>query len=189
MILKAPSKPESLLRLQRLVIRSHDPSPYLQDLRNREQGYKYESELSFYLDRILHLFHPIPIIILHDVRIPIANSSIQFDCLLLTPYFGLIIEVKGTSGKMSFSQNAHFFHYDKGEISNPITQAEEQRDQLQHLLKMNDYPIEYVVSLGHPNVFVNTDESSEWVRDVVIPFNMLKNHMKSTPMITYRSSS
>ncbi|GAA0306038.1 hypothetical protein GCM10008924_24530 [Gracilibacillus halotolerans] len=79
---------------------------------------------------------------------------------------------------MSFSQNAHFFHYDKGEMSNPIAQAEEQRDQLQNFLKLDDYPIQYVVGLGHPNVFVSTDESSEWVREIVVPFNLLKNVIK-----------
>lgn len=178
MIIKASSKPESLHRLQRLVIRSHDPSPYLQEVRNRELGYKYESELQFYLNRILHLFHPIPFVILYDLRIPLGNSSFQIDCLLLTPNFGLIIETKGASGTLSFSHNAHFFHYDKGEMSNPIAQAEEQRDQLLKFLQLDDYPIQYVVGLGHPNVFLSTDESSEWIREIVVPFNLLKNVIK-----------
>ncbi|GAA0289382.1 ribosomal protein L37AE/L43A [Gracilibacillus halotolerans] len=173
MILKEKTEPESLIRLRRLVTRLQDPSPYLHELRNREQGYKYECQLQFFLDRILYQYRSI--IILHDIRIPIKRTSFQMDCLLLTPNFGLIIETKGLSGKMSFTQNGQFFHYDKGEIYNPISQVIEQRDRLSDFLSLDNYQFEYVVCLGNPSVSLSTDSSSEWVLDRVIPFDQLKD--------------
>ena len=173
MIIKESSEPESLIRLKRLVTRLEDPSPYLQELRNREQGYKNERQLQFFLDRILYKFDPI--IILHDIRIPINRTSFQIDCLLLTSNFGLIIEIKSSSGKMMFTQNGQFFHYDKGDMYNPITQVIEQRDRIVDFLGMDNYIFEYVVCLGNPSVSVQTDESSNWVLDRIIPFEQLKN--------------
>lgn len=176
MILKENSEPESLRRLKRLVTRLHDPSPYLQELRNREQGYKYECQLQFFLDRILYKFSPI--IILHDIRIPINHTSFQIDCLLLTQNFGLIIEMKSSSGKMAFTQNGQFFHYDKGEMYNPISQVLEQRDRLVDFLNVDNYVFEYVVCLGNPSVSITIDESSSWVLDRIIPLDQLKNNIE-----------
>ena len=177
MILKEKTERESLLRLRRLVARLEDPTPFLQELRNREQGYKYECQLQFFLDRILYLYHPI--VILHDIRIPIGKTSFQIDCLLLTPNFGLIIEIKSSSGKMTFTQNGRYFHYEKGDMHNPISQVVEQRDRLIDFLKLDKYMIEHVVCLGNPSVSVSTDDSSEWILDRVIPFDQLKNFISN----------
>ena len=177
LILKEKTEPESLNRLRRLVTRLEDPSPYLQELRNREQGYHYECQLQFFLDRILYQFHPT--IILHDIRIPIGHTSFQIDCLLLTMNFGLLIEIKSSSGTMSFTNNGRFFNYDKGEMHNPITQVLEQRDRLIDFLGVNNYFFEHVVCVGNPRVSVETDDSSNWVLERIIPFEQLKNFINN----------
>jgi len=109
------------------VARLYDPSHYLQELRNREKGYKYECQLQYFLDRILYQFAPI---IIRYVRISIHHTSFQKDCLLLTQNFGLIIEIKSSSGKIAFTQNGQFFHCERSEMYNPISQVLEQRDRL-----------------------------------------------------------
>ncbi|ENH98094.1 hypothetical protein J416_01979 [Gracilibacillus halophilus YIM-C55.5] len=178
MIIKKLTVPKRLYYLRRLLSRLKKQSPHrkrlLQELNNLEKGYEAEAALPYYIRRINADIRKM--VILHDLRLPASDGShFQIDCLLLTPSFGCIIEVKSQNDRFTFTQNANNFHYEKYPMDDPIHQAKEQRDQLQKWIRVSNYPIFYLVGLADARASVHADESSQWVHQKIMHFKRLKS--------------
>ncbi len=148
-----------------------------------EKGYQSEMKLDFYLHRMALSTQ---MVILQDIRLPAADGQtfFQIDSLLLTPYFGFIIDVKSQAGQFIFQHNARKFHYQlhgtKYGMKHPVSQVEEQEDQLINWLggEWSKYTMVSVTALADPGAEVMADASSEWVYDRVMPFDLLKIRLK-----------
>ncbi len=184
-IIKKRQEPESILMLKRGLKRISKQRRDMElELRNIKQGYHAECELDFYLERIG--INSNDVIVLQDLRLPAADrhSFFQMDNLLLTSYFAVNIDVKSQPGKFTFQNNARNFQYylhgKKYGMTHPISQVDEQRDQLRFWLGAGweNYPIVNLVALADPNAEIATDSSSDWVYDCVMPFALLKDSFK-----------
>ncbi|WP_058308640.1 nuclease-related domain-containing protein [Gracilibacillus massiliensis] len=182
MIIKKRTKPESIAYLQRALVRIPSKRAEInKELQDIEQGYEAEKELDFYLSRIG--FDSSSNMILQDLRLPAADgfSFFQIDSLILTPAFALIIDVKSLTGQLYFEHHARKFRYHlhgkQYEMTHPITQLEEQKDQLKNWLG-DAYPIYTISALSNQRAQVETDESSAWVHDIVMHFEWIKTKWK-----------
>ncbi|MFC4387035.1 nuclease-related domain-containing protein [Gracilibacillus marinus] len=196
MIIKYREEPESIQLLQNGLIRVPSRRKELEtSLRNIKQGYEAECEMDFYLKRITSTHKNI--LILQDLRLRASdnNSYFQMDNLLLTPGFGLIIDIKDSQGCFHFSQFGRNFDYSINdrffEMRNPIRQVEEQHDQLQRYFdrQLRKIPIIPIVALANPLSKILTDESSNAVHQQIMSFEHIKSFFQklcathSTPLI------
>ncbi|WP_163580560.1 nuclease-related domain-containing protein [Gracilibacillus saliphilus] len=184
-IIKKRQEPESILMLKRGLKRIRKRRRDMElELRNIEQGYQAECQLDFYLERIG--INSNDVVVLQDLRLPATDrhSFFQIDNLLLTSHFAVNIDVKSQPGTFTFQNNARNFQYalhgKKYGMMHPISQVEEQRDQLRSWLgtQWENYPIVNLVALADPNAEIVTDSSSDWVYDWVMPFALLKKSFK-----------
>ncbi|MRI68650.1 hypothetical protein GH885_20300 [Gracilibacillus thailandensis] len=138
-IIKKRKEPESISMLNRGLKRIQKRRRDMElELRNIEQGYQAECQLDFYLERIG--INSNDVVLLQDLRLPAADrqSFFQIDNLLLTSHFAVNIDVKSQPGTFSFQNNARNFQYalhgKKYGMMHPISQVEEQCDQLRSWL-------------------------------------------------------
>ncbi|WP_066069964.1 nuclease-related domain-containing protein [Neobacillus soli] len=157
MIVKARTIPLKLLILaailRRLPLTHHKYQAILGEFKRREAGYHGEVSLDYYLRSLPQEKY----LILHDLNLPDGGYNCQIDTLLLTPEFGLIIDVKNMIGKLIFdTENEQFIQInndkEKG-YPDPIAQAERHKAFIKKWLAANGFhpvPIDYMVVIGNP---------------------------------------
>ncbi|MDQ1144560.1 hypothetical protein QE429_001387 [Bacillus sp. SORGH_AS 510] len=156
MIIKERSIPLKLLILQALLRRlplNHEKyQQILEEAGRRSAGYQGEKALDYYYRSLPQQKY----MIFHDLNLPDGEYNCQIDTFLLTPEFGLIIDVKNMAGKLTFdTDNEQFIQNNNDKEKGydyPIAQAERHKKYIQELLKAHHLPpvpIDYLVVISN----------------------------------------
>lgn len=113
----------------------------------------------------------IPMLILHDVRIPMSNSTLEFDYILITHKCIYILDTKTLAGKITVDNKGNFlrefdgkkfFMYDVEDINSIVKDNEENKKILIKFLKatqiIEEYPIKNYLVLTDEKSVINTNE-------------------------------
>jgi len=152
LIVKKREIPEKIRALEAILrrIASNHPKRLLieSDLSKYRAGFNGEQALDYYLS----FLDEQEFTIFHDLRLKHGEYYFQIDCLLLTAYFALIIEVKNMTGTLRFEPNFNQLIRslnDKEEgFPNPIFQIKRQKLQLENWLNKQHFqgtPIEILI--------------------------------------------
>lgn len=139
--------------LRRLPLSHQKYQAILEEFKRREAGYQGEVSFDYYLRSLPKEKY----MILHDINLPDGEYNCQIDSFLLTPEFGLIIDVKNMAGKLIFdTENGQFIQINNGKekgYPDPIAQAERHKDFIKKWLAKNGFPpvpIDYMVVISNP---------------------------------------
>lgn len=164
MFLKDLTIPESLLKAEALegrIFPQHESMSNLKKMiKTLRSGYNGEKTINYYLSQIPpHKYH-----ILHDIRLPLANTFFQIDAILLSPKIILFLDAKNHSGTLHIQKDQMIQEYlEAREVyENPVTQAERHKIQLRYWLNAYQFPpirIEYlvVITKSQTEVKISTD--------------------------------
>ena len=152
LIVKKREVPEKIRAFEAILrrIASNHPKRLLleSDLSKYRAGFNGEQALDYYLS----FLDEQKFTIFHDLRLKHGEYYFQIDCLLLTAYFALIIEVKNMTGTLRFDPNFNQLIRslnDKEEgFPNPIFQIKRQKLQLEKWLNKQHFlgtPIEILI--------------------------------------------
>lgn len=162
---KKKIKPPLQLLIYEAAYRRFATTPsFYQELKNIQSGYQGESSLLYHLNKL-----PNEYFIYHDLRLPHQSYFFQTDFLILTPSYGLLIEVKNYSGSVYFDYPIHQLirtYQDKKEaFPDPVIQAHGQRDQLRHFFSV-DYPLETLVIFSNPRTIITAHDRYSLIHQV-----------------------
>lgn len=166
MIIKERKIPTNILKLEALLRRLPSNYPKRKDieqqLARRRAGYNGEQSLDYYLS----FLDPKTYSIFHDLRLSNGSQFFQIDTFLLTPYFGIILEIKNISGTLSFNPSLGQLVRLKDGIEegfpSPFQQAIHQRTQLLQWIttqKSPTFPIEILVVISNPSTIIKIDSN------------------------------
>jgi ribosomal protein L37AE/L43A len=149
---------EALLR--RIPLNSPRRPKIEGDLLRYWAGYHGECKV----DRYLSTINSKDFLILNDLHIPIGDTSIQIDTLLIFQSFILVLEVKNISGLLNiggeFDQFSRTTHNGNVEgFTNPVLQAERYCYHLSQWLQDKKFPvlpIDYLVVFTNENSVLNS---------------------------------
>jgi hypothetical protein len=154
--------------LRRLPLSHAKYQEIFEEFKRRQAGYRGEQSLDYYFRSLPQKKYTL----LHDLNLPDGDYNCQIDTFLLTPEFGLIVDIKNMKGKLVFdTDNQQFTQYydgvEKG-YPDPIAQAERHQEYIIKLLKEHHYPpvpIDYIVIISNPYAtYVITGKNSSKVR-------------------------
>jgi ribosomal protein L37AE/L43A len=157
--------------LQRLTLAHNQKNVVESDLAKQLAGYRGEKNLRYHL-----IFLPEgEYKIFYDLQLCVNNTMFQIDCLLLSNYFSLIIEVKNISGTLIFDyQSEQCIRIKNGKedgFPNPILQAARHQLLLQKWLKqykIHSLPIEYFVVIAYPSTIIKPTTNDKTLYDKVL---------------------
>ncbi|MRH41278.1 NERD domain-containing protein [Aquibacillus halophilus] len=165
--------------LRRLLPPDHPKRTLIKnDLAKWESGFMGEESLNYYVDRLpqkhLHIFN--------DLRLKNGMYHFQNDCLLLTPHFTLIIEVKNYSGTLYFDTISKQFIRTIGgredSFDDPIIQVEEQQEQLLDWLmtrNITSLPVDFIIGIINPKTIVEAHPDSQHIFQFILHLPHIKN--------------
>jgi transposase-like protein len=186
LIIKERSIPLRLLILQALLRRlplSHEKyQQILEEVGRRSAGYQGEKALDYYY----RLLPQQKYMILHDLNLPDGDYNCQIDTFLLTPEFGLIIDVKNMAGKLTFdTDNEQFIQNNNDKEKGydyPIAQAERHKKYIQELLRAHHFPpipIVYLVVISNSYAsYTVTGKNSYKVKPRICKADVMLNRIE-----------
>ncbi|MBS4174637.1 nuclease-related domain-containing protein [Bacillus sp. FJAT-49736] len=175
MFVKELSVPMEILHYQALLNRLQVNHPQRNkiesDFAKLLAGYRGEKNLRYHLNFLPEDEYQI----LLDLRLSVNNINFQIDCLLISPYFLLIIESKNIAGTLIFDSNSEqclrIYNEKEEGFPNPILQAARHRLLLQKWLSYNKFgpiPIEYFVSIAFPTSIIKSTNNDSSIYDKVL---------------------
>ncbi len=152
LIVKKREIPDQIRALEAILrrISSNHPKRLMieSDLSKYWAGFNGEQALNYYLS----FLDEQEFTIFHDLRLKNGEYYFQIDCLVLTAYFALIVEVKNMTGTLRFEPNFNQLIRslnDREEgFPNPILQTKRQKLQLEKWLNKQHFltiPIEILI--------------------------------------------
>jgi hypothetical protein len=141
---------------------------YLEIGRAGEQSLLFELTNSF-----------LPIMILHDVYIEHEGLNAQFDFIVVTRQFFLVIEVKKYYGDITINEKGEFIRtvnrggrtVSKEGLYSPVRQVERQVEVLRSMLIDNDIivktPIRYAVAFANEKTVIDLKKAPQEIKDKV----------------------
>lgn len=121
----------------------------------------------------------LPIMILHDIQIEHKDLKAQFDFIVITRQFFLVIEVKKYYGDITVNEKGEFIRtvnrgsrtISKEGMYSPVRQVERQVDVLRKMLMDNDViertPIRFAVAFANEKTVVDLKDAPAEVKDKV----------------------
>jgi len=186
LIIKERSIPLRLLILQALLRRlplSHEKYQQIsEEAGRRSAGYQGEKALDYYYRSLPQQKY----MIFHDLNLPDGDYNCQFDTFLLTPEFGLIIDVKNMAGKLTFdTDNEQFIQNNNDKEKGydyPIAQAERHKKYIQELLRAHHFPpipIVYLVVISNSYAsYTVTGKNSYKVKPRICKADVMLNRIE-----------
>jgi hypothetical protein len=175
LIILAREIPYRLLQLEALarwMQKNHSQfTQLLDEIGSRRAGLYGEQQLDYHLklapEEKYHIFQ--------GVRLIGKFGAFQIDCLILSPYFILAIEVKNYSDEVHFDKSFNQVirkSRNRGEenFEDPIAQAHKHGLQLKYYLrdhKIKTPPIETLVCISNASTKITTDDESARVKEKV----------------------
>ncbi|NHM31541.1 nuclease-related domain-containing protein [Neobacillus terrae] len=161
MFVKEASPSQLLLKLAALKDRLHDDNPkkvnVIKDWYKESAGYYGEKSLDYYLSFLDEKNY----LIFHNLRLPSGKYFFQIDLLILTSFYGLVVESKNISGELYFdSKFCQLIKAEDGKekrLGDPFSQVRHQSNQLTSFFAANNLPplqIEYLVALTNQNAII-----------------------------------
>ncbi|MEW9672452.1 nuclease-related domain-containing protein [Ammoniphilus sp. 3BR4] len=149
-------KEEALLRR---LPQTHKKRGAIEDsLEKAKAGFRGEVNLDYHLSFLPEKNY----LLFNGLRLIYDHKAFQLDSLLLTAYFGLIIENKNIAGTLTFEKfNQMIRMKDQKEqgFLDPIAQARRQLHQLQKWLdlhKIKPIPLDYLITISNPSTILKT---------------------------------
>jgi len=133
----------------------------------------------------------LPIHIHHDINLKHEELKAQYDFVVLTRKFILIIEVKNYYGNIQVTENGDFIrNVVKGEkivfqegFYSPIRQVERQVEVLQKFMKVNGIigsktPIKHVVVFTNTKTILNLEKADQNIQNKIVRVDRLVEYIK-----------
>lgn len=130
----------------------------------------------------------IPMICLHNIRIELDGNTAQFDFIIITHYFIMILETKKLSGDITINESGEFIRIFKNKygkiikkegIYSPISQNERHVRILKNYLIKNklikDFPIKSLVLIANPKSIINRYKAPYDVKNKIFKSDQLTN--------------
>lgn len=133
----------------------------------------------------------LPIMILHDIQIEHKDLKAQFDFIVITRQFFLVIEVKKYYGNITVNEKGEFIRtinrgsrtVHKEGMYSPVRQVERQVDVLRKMLMDNGViertPIRYVVAFANEKTVLDFKKAPMEVKDKVFRSDGIVSFLKS----------
>lgn len=174
LIIKQRGIPKLLLHteaLNRRLAESHTQKLFVNENAIRlRSGFKGERAVDFFLDFLPYEGY----YVFNYLRIPDEYGSFQLDTFILTPYFGIICEIKNVFGTVKFDAMGQVIRtveeHEEG-FSNPIEQVTLQKLRLQRWLRQKclpPFPIERLVVYSSPRTILKNITNNPAISDIVI---------------------
>lgn len=157
------------------ISKNHPKRPEIEKERNKKRaGLRGEQHVDFHLS---FLPHSNKYTILKALRLTDldTNNTFQIDRLLLSPSYFLIIEAKNISGLLHIDPNTQQLIQKNAQThngySNPIRQAERQKERLQSWLKpfkIDLPPIDYISTFNEKNAIFETSQMDKRIFNKIL---------------------
>jgi ribosomal protein S27AE len=140
------------------------------ELAKRRAGYEGEKSIDYYLNEISKDRY----FIFHDLRLPIGDSFVQVDTVLLSASYLLILEVKNIKGTLYFDpyiQLLRVIDSEEEAFPDPILQTERQQKKLISWLtsyQLPMLPIEFLIVISDPSTILKTAPPHKRIPPMVI---------------------
>lgn len=178
-----------IARLQKELVEGksgEDPKKIEQQIKFLEIGKAGEQSLLFELTNSF-----LPIMILHDVYIEHKGLKAQFDFVVVTRQFFLVIEVKKYYGNLTVNEKGEFIRtvnrgprtvFKEGMYS-PIRQAERQVEVLRSMLVDHEIiervPIRYTVAFANEKTVIDLKKAPSDIKDKVFRSDGIVTFLKA----------
>ena len=140
-------------------------------LRTYKAGYNGEKSVDYYLN----FLNEEKFLIFKGIRLPDKGFYFQIDTLLITPFFGLILEIKNWGGEIFFEKSFCQVYQEKDgkaySYQNPVSQALLQKMHLKEWLRINKFPelpIEFLVVMSNTSSRLKADSGYHEVFQKVV---------------------
>lgn len=133
----------------------------------------------------------IPMLCLHDIRLEYNGYIAQFDFIVITNKFIMILETKKLNGDIEITKDGDFIRYFKNNYGkvfkkegmySPISQNERHANILKEILVkekvIKNYPIKTAVVIANPKTIINKSKAPKYIQNNIFKYDQITNLLK-----------
>jgi Nuclease-related domain len=153
-----------------------------QEVLKRRAGLEGEKSIDYYLKGVPKERY----YIFHNLRLPVEDEYAQFDTILLSHSYILVLEIKNIKGTLYFDQSFHQLIRVKDEkedgFPDPISQVNRQQTLLSSWLQLHRLPvppIESLIVISDPSTIIKASSYHKEIFQKVVRASNLSQKIKS----------